>query len=89
MASLWSRLLKVDGHTIGPSSDFFDLGGHSLLLAKLSAALLKETGVAVAISEIIERPTLGELVELLDAGMTAQQGTAASLATILSTPTLR
>ena len=70
MAKLWARLLKVDEATIEPSSDFFDLGGHSLLLAKLSAALLKDMGAVVSIPAIIERPTLSELAELLDDEMT-------------------
>lgn len=70
VANLWGRLLKVDEATILPSSDFFDLGGHSLLLAKLSAALLKDMGAMVAIPAILERPTLAELAELLDEEMT-------------------
>lgn len=57
--------------TIQASSDFFDLGGHSLLLAKLSAALLKDMGAVVPIPAIIERPTLAELAELLDEEMTS------------------
>lgn len=70
VARLWARLLKVEEATIQASSDFFDLGGHSLLLAKLSAALLKDMGVVVSIPSIIERPTLGELADLLDEEMT-------------------
>ena len=94
MAQLWARLLKVDEDTIQVSSDFFDLGGHSLLLAKLSAALLKEMGVVVAIPSIIERPTLGELSALLESEMTSSVGGAggperSSSSAILSTPALR
>lgn len=88
MARLWSRLLSVDESTIEPSSDFFELGGHSLLLAKLSAALLKDAGVVVAIPAIIERPTLQELAELLDSEMTSIAGKTASPA-ILFTPAQR
>ncbi|CAM9327799.1 unnamed protein product, partial [Laminaria digitata] len=88
VARLWSRMLSVDESSIEPSSDFFDLGGHSLLLAKLSAALLKDAGVAVAIPAIIERPTLQELAELLDSEMTSIAGKTASPA-ILFTPAQR
>lgn len=70
MAKLWARLLEVDEATIQPSSDFFDLGGHSLLLAKLSACLLKDMGAVVGIPAIIDRPTLADLAELLDEEMT-------------------
>lgn len=91
IARLWARLLKVDEATIQPTSDFFDLGGHSLLLAKLSAALLKDMGLVVAIPSIIERPTLGELAELLDSQMTSQKEASggAPSTIILSTPALR
>lgn len=96
MARLWARLLKVDEATITPSSDFFDLGGHSLLLAKVSAGLLKHMGAEVSIPSIIESPTLRELSEKLDSEMTASKkveqggggGEDCSLA-ILSTPALR
>lgn len=48
------------------AADFFDLGGHSLLLAKLTSALADETGVKLSIQEIIERPTLGGMARLLE-----------------------
>lgn len=101
VARIWARLLKVDESTILASSDFFDLGGHSLLLAKLSAALLKDTGVKVAIQAIIERPTLAELAELLEEEMTsnitatssqgkaAGHGGGATASVVLSTPAMR
>lgn len=96
MARLWARLLKIEESTIHPSSDFFDLGGHSLLLAKLSAALLKDMGVVVGIPSIVERPTLVDLAELLDSEMTspaagggAGAATAGSSSTVLATPALR
>lgn len=78
VARLWARLLKVEESTITPSSDFFDLGGHSLLLAKLAASLLKDAGVVVDIPSIIDRPTLEELAELLDSEMTQKAKTAST-----------
>lgn len=78
VARLWARLLKVEESTVTPSSDFFELGGHSLLLAKLSASLLKDTGVVVDIPSIIDRPTLEELAELLDSEMTQKAMTAST-----------
>lgn len=75
---LWSNLLKVEASTIQPSSDFFDMGGHSLLLAKLAAALLKEFGVTVPIVSIIERPILGDLAEFLDSEMSSYESSAPS-----------
>ncbi len=94
MAQLWARLLKVDEDTIQVSSDFFDLGGHSLLLAKLSAYLLKDMGVVIPIPSIVERHTLGEMAELLESEMTSSQGGASGTgglgtSVVLPTPALR
>lgn len=47
-------------------ADFFDLGGHSLLLAKLVSALAEETGTNLSIQEIIERPSLGGMARLVE-----------------------
>lgn len=98
LSRLWARLLKIeDETTITLSSDFFDLGGHSLLLAKLSALLLKEIGATVTIAAIIERPTLKELADLLDAEMTSSNtstsgsggGTSSGTTSVFSTPAQR
>lgn len=75
--------------TIKPSSDFFDLGGHSLLLAKLSAALLKDAGVVVSIPTIVEKPTFRELAALVDEEMTQAGNGLASTGVDLLTPTQR
>lgn len=63
----WCRVLDPGVESdLSPSADFFDLGGHSLLLAKLASALADETGVTVALQEIIERPTLDGMARLLE-----------------------
>lgn len=52
--------------SLSPTSDFYDAGGHSLLLAKLAKTLAEEAGVSVSIPEIIEHPTLGRMAKLLE-----------------------
>lgn len=75
--------------TIVPSSDFFDMGGHSLLLAKMSAGLLKDAGVVVSIPTILENPTFRELAALVDEEMTHAEKGLASTGVDLLTPTQR
>lgn len=63
----WCRVLEPGVESsLSPAADFFDLGGHSLLLAKLASALADDTGVAISIQEIIEQPTLGGMARLLE-----------------------
>lgn len=52
--------------SFSPDSDFFDAGGHSLLLAKLTSALKDETGVALTIPELLECPTLDGMAMLVE-----------------------
>lgn len=52
--------------SFSPDSDFFDAGGHSLLLAKLTSALKDETGVALTIPELLECPTLEGMAMLVE-----------------------
>lgn len=89
VARQWARLLKVPESTMQPSSDFFDLGGHSLLLAKLSASLLKDAGVAISISSIVENPTLGELATVIIREMILTRTGAAVVGGVLLRPAQR
>ncbi|MFP5355615.1 MAG: acyl carrier protein, partial [Gemmatimonadota bacterium] len=46
-------------------ADFFDLGGHSLLLVKLRSALRRATGAPVTIAELVAHTTPSALAGLL------------------------
>jgi amino acid adenylation domain-containing protein len=52
LAAIWARVLDVA--SIGIDADFFDLGGHSLMAARLLTEVERETGVAVPLSAVIE-----------------------------------
>ncbi len=53
---LWTQLLEKD--KIGTDDNFFDLGGHSLLLIKLKSKLEKTFGGEIAITELFNYPTI-------------------------------
>ena len=55
MAALWSRVLKVDD--IGPKDSFFALGGDSLGVIKVQAAML-QYGWTVRTQDFFDHPTL-------------------------------
>jgi amino acid adenylation domain-containing protein len=65
IASAWKRVLGVE--QIGVYDNFFDIGGHSLLLAKLSIELSAELGHEIAIVDLFRYASVAEFSEFLGA----------------------
>ncbi|MGU3499521.1 non-ribosomal peptide synthase/polyketide synthase [Mycobacterium sp. C31M] len=63
LCELFGALLGVDVRSI--DADFFALGGHSLLLVRLAAAIRREFGTAVAVADLMVTPTVAEIDALL------------------------
>ncbi len=63
VASLWQELLGLDA--VGIHDSFFDLGGHSLLMAELHGKLRKRFGIEVAMVKLFQYPTIASLLEHL------------------------
>ncbi len=63
VARIWQAVLKRD--VIGLQSNFFDQGGHSLLLLEVQDRLLRETGVSVDVTDLFKHPTVESLAERL------------------------
>ncbi|HEX6913102.1 MAG TPA: amino acid adenylation domain-containing protein, partial [Longimicrobium sp.] len=63
LATLWQELLGVD--EVGAEDNFFDLGGHSLLLIRMQARLAKELGHEVPVVELFQYPTVRSLAARL------------------------
>ncbi|MFJ4095166.1 type I polyketide synthase [Kitasatospora sp. NPDC089913] len=55
IAEIWRSLLGVP--TVGPDSDFFTLGGESLLFIRMIAQVQRRFGVPVRIADLAEAPT--------------------------------
>jgi amino acid adenylation domain-containing protein len=77
LAELWSELLQVP--RIGPDSDFFALGGNSLLALRLLNRVRAEFGSDLRFGQIFEAPTVRALAARIREG-----GRAASCAVGLS-----
>jgi amino acid adenylation domain-containing protein len=76
IAGIWSSLLGVT--ELSPRSNFFDLGGHSLVATQMSLRLRHVFGCDVALRSLFEFPVLGalathikKLVEAPDSGLAA------------------
>jgi acyl carrier protein len=66
IAVVWQEVLGID--TIGAHDNFFDLGGNSLLLAKMRARLHTTTGVDIPTVELFRHPTVAMLARFLVGG---------------------
>ena len=64
VAGIVSGLLGVSDP--GVRENFFDLGGHSLVAARLAARLQEAFGVDVPLRTIFDRPTIAELAAFVD-----------------------
>ncbi|WP_326595004.1 amino acid adenylation domain-containing protein [Streptomyces sp. NBC_01803] len=63
LAGLWRELLGVE--RVGSQDNFFDLGGHSLLMAQLRARLAATVGHEPSMVELFQHPTVGSLAAYL------------------------
>jgi len=64
LAGLWQELLSVDVITI--NADFFQLGGHSLLLTRLASRIRDTFGLDISLQSMFEHATLEQQARLVD-----------------------
>lgn len=64
---IWAAALNVPISIITPKHDFFDLGGHSLILADLASRLTKAFGFPVPLGPLAGTPTLEGHLEAVKA----------------------
>jgi natural product biosynthesis luciferase-like monooxygenase protein len=63
IAGIWREALKVD--RVGREDNFFDLGGHSLLLAQVHGQLCQALGKKLPLIKMLEHPTVSALARFL------------------------
>ncbi|KAK4083654.1 uncharacterized protein Triagg1_1316 [Trichoderma aggressivum f. europaeum] len=67
IVKIWAAALNVPVTSITPKHDFFDLGGHSLILADLASRLTKAFGFPVPLGPLAGTPTLEGHLEAVKA----------------------
>jgi len=61
IAAIWQEVLHVE--KVGRDETFFDLGGHSLLMAQVRNSLNTKLHIDLSIVELFKFPTVGSLAE--------------------------
>ena len=64
LVGIWRELLKLDDH-IGIHDNFFDLGGHSLTVARLVSRINSIFKVTLTFLEIFQHPTIAQMATLI------------------------
>ncbi|WP_435113415.1 amino acid adenylation domain-containing protein, partial [Nocardiopsis synnemataformans] len=64
LAELWATLLGVE--QVGIQDDFFDLGGHSLLVASMSTEVQERWGIALMLPTVFQNRTIEALAHVID-----------------------
>lgn len=70
IAAIWCELLKVP--SVSRTANFFDLGGHSLMVVQVQRRLAAATGHEIAIVDMFSHPTIRALAGLIDGKGRAQ-----------------
>jgi non-ribosomal peptide synthetase component F len=63
IADIWRQVLRVE--RVGVRDNFFDLGGHSLLVVQLQSRLAEAFQMQVSLVELFQYPTVGALAKFL------------------------
>jgi amino acid adenylation domain-containing protein len=59
LAKIWQETLRIAA--VGVEDNFFDLGGHSLLLVRVVQEIQNSLGLEVSLMEMFEHPTIASL----------------------------
>jgi pristinamycin I synthase-3/4 len=65
LCGIWQRLFGVE--QVGLDTDFLALGGDSVLAMRMATSVREQFGVRISPAQVIDRPTIRELAQLLDA----------------------
>ena len=68
MATLWERLLGLDPGVVGQDSNFFDLGGHSLMAVRLVNQIERKMECSVTVKQLYDHPTVKQLTNFIHTG---------------------
>ena len=66
LVAIWSEILQMPSHTLGIHDNFFDLGGHSLLVTRVVSQLYKVFAINLHIRDVFHAGTVQALASVVD-----------------------
>jgi len=66
LKSIFAKTLSLNIELLYENSNFFSLGGHSLLVIKLIETIKNELGVSLTIKDVLDFPVIKDLFELIE-----------------------
>jgi hypothetical protein len=66
ISAIWARELGLE--KVGLHDNFFDIGGHSLLLIRIQTLLQQELTVPIAVADMFQYPTVFAMARHLSGG---------------------
>jgi amino acid adenylation domain-containing protein len=66
LVNIWQGLLGI--HEVDIFAEFFDLGGHSILAARMVTLIQEQFGRSLPISAVLEEPTIAAIAKRLQQG---------------------
>ena len=72
LADIWAEVLGVD--RVGVHDNFFDLGGHSLVVTRMLARVRRDFRVELPVRRVFEQPTIAELAHSIEAAVAVGPG---------------
>jgi len=70
LAEIWCEVIGVE--EVRREDNFFDLGGHSVLVTQMITRVRSGMGVELTLRNVFETPSLGELAQIIDRQLTEQ-----------------
>ncbi|MFD3681719.1 phosphopantetheine-binding protein [Streptomyces sp. NPDC058613] len=67
--SIWSRELKLE--EFADTDDFFDIGGHSLIMTRIQREILSELGIEIPMDQLFRKSTVAAISEHIETALTA------------------
>ncbi len=64
LANIWQKVLRVE--KVGVDDNFFDLGGHSLMIVQLIHEINRTHKVSLSVPEVFRNPTVQQMAAMID-----------------------
>ncbi len=71
LTSMWVDLLGVPAESVGIDTNFFKLGGHSLIATLLASRIQREWQVKISLADIFKAPTVRAIADIIRQAETA------------------